>query len=232
MASRDDSGPKSESYATNAQVSSGSRLVKGHQRHVCQPVKLVLLVPLQVPRPLKMDDMPSLRTRNANSGLNQIQNGTAFTQPDLAPTVSSTGGSPFTNSQGLGSLASTVLPGMWRRASQPVPDSILDEVAPIVAASYPEQSPPVQQKPKPLPSAMKKSANKRPSRLRVPALSAKRPVSRQLSSAMSYTDYEPAENFAPQDTNAKKSFRFAILVCTHHMSSHPIANMQHWHKGC
>ncbi len=169
----------------------------------------------QATRPLKMDDLPSLWARNAGTSAPYPQGSTSPPGQVLAPTVSSTAGSPFTNPQGLGSLASTVLPGMWRRASQPVPNYILDEISQAPVAAPVEATPVPPKKAKQQVSTKRRAPARKPaaSRLRIPALStgSSRPSS-QLSSVLSDIGYEPVKALPLQDTATKRTSRLALLV--------------------
>lgn len=186
---------------------------------------------LQEQQSIKMDDLPSLWQRNA---ANMPQQGLG-TRRSLAPT-SSTMGSPFTNPQGLGSLASTVLPGMWRRASQPLPSYLLDEVAqapvasaPMPVISEPEAEPerepgrsiseprqrpanadklvvPVKQKAGPRPRPNKRDL--------IPAISthASGRMSSQLSSTMCDVQYGAKQVQPVADSYAWRTLRRLLLV--------------------
>ena len=180
---------------------------------------------LQEPQSIKMDDLPSLWQRNA---ANMPQQGLT-PRRSLAPT-SSTMGSPFTNPQGLGSLASTVLPGMWRRASQPLPSYLLDEIAAAPAASLPvisESEPePEVQRPRSRPQSagklaipLKQKAERRArptKRDLIPAISthASRRMSSQLSSIPSDVQYESKQIQPAADTFGWRIMRRLFLVST------------------
>ena len=170
---------------------------------------------------IKMDDLPSLWARNA---ANQPQPGLT-TRRSLAATAS-TMGSPFTNPQGLGSLASTVLPGMWRRASQPLPSYVLDEISPQAVAPVPVIPQPAMPEPKQTPSSagkvripVKQKAASRPRPIKkslVPAISTHRPGSRQMSSTLS-TDLSDelalaAQSQPSQDSATWRTIRKLLVV--------------------
>ena len=156
-----------------------------------------------------MDDLPSLWARNA---ANQPQQDLT-TRRSLAPTAS-TMGSPFTNPQGLGSLASAVLPGMWRRASQPLPSYMLDEISPQPVAPVPVLSQPavpeLTQRPSSagkvlIPVKQKATSRPRPNKKSlVPAISTHRPGPRQMSSTLS-TDLSDELALAAQSQPSQAS---------------------------
>ena len=172
-----------------------------------------------------MDDLPALWQRNA---ANIPQQGLT-PRRSLAPTLS-TMGSPFTNPQGLGSLASTVLPGMWRRASQPLPSYLLDEIAaapaaplPVIPDSEPEREVrKVRSRPQSadklvIPMKQKAERRARPTkRDLIPAISthASRRMSSQLSSIPSDVQYEPKQIQPADDTFAWRTMRRFFLVST------------------
>ena len=168
-----------------------------------------------------MDDLPSLWARNA---ANQPQQGLT-TRRSLAPTAS-TMGSPFTNPQGLGSLASTVLPGMWRRASQPLPSYMLDEVAPQPVAPVPVTPqaavPELAQRPPSagkvlIPVKQRAGGRTRPNKKSlVPAISTHRPGSRRMSSTL-MTDLADeqaatAQSQPAQDSPTWRTIRKLLVV--------------------
>ena len=209
--------------------SNGQVRVQNFEMHVTRKTAYDLV--LQEQQSIKMDDLPSLWQRNA---ANMPQQGLS-TRRSLAPT-SSTMGSPFTNPQGLGSLASTVLPGMWRRASQPLPSYLLDEIAQAPVASAPMQvisEPQAEPEREPgrsiseprqrpastgkLVTPVKQQAGSRPrpnKRDLIPAISTRASgrMSSQLSSTMSDVQYGTKEVQPVADSFAWRTLRRLLLV--------------------